>query len=124
MSDRRLSTPNMALIGVRALAGATLLLTPRRVLEALPERRTDPTARNVARVLGGRDLIEAGLLWHRPTRGRILIGAGVDITHAATMLAIALARPEKRALPLTSALGAIVLAGAGVPAAVQTGTCR
>jgi hypothetical protein len=121
MRGRRPSASTAALIVVRATAGSALLLAPDRVLEVLPGHRTDRATRNVARVLGARDLIEAGLLWNRPSRRRVLIGVGVDITHVATMVALAVARPEDRAPSLSSALGALVLAAAGIAAAAHPG---
>lgn len=107
------------LIGVRAIAGAALLLAPGAVLGDLPHRRIDAAARVFARVLGARHLLEAGVLWRRHSHRWILVGAGVDATHAATMATLAVVRPDERGLALTNALTASVLAGAGVAASRQ-----
>lgn len=111
-----MSLPERALIGVRAVAGVTLLLAPGAVLGDLPHRRIDGAARAFARVLGARHLLEAGMLWRRHSHRWILVGVGIDATHAATMAALALARPDERGLALTNALTASALAGAGVAA--------
>ena len=116
MRDRDPATRVTALIAVRTMAGATLLFAPRRVLGVLPGHRSDPATRTAARLIGARNLIEAGLLWRRPTRRRILIGVGIDVTHSATMVALAVARPKYRGPSLSSALGALALAGAGAVA--------
>jgi len=105
-----------ALIGLRALAGAVLVLAPGKVLGDLPHRRIDDATRAFARILGARHLVEAAVLWRHDTHRWVLVGAAVDATHAATMLTLAAARPDARRLALTNALTASALAGAGVAA--------
>ena len=117
MRDRKPATPITALIVVRTVAGGALHLAARRIVGSLPGHRSDPVTLTAARVIGARNLIEAGLLWHRPTRGRVLVGVGIDVTHSATMVGLAVARPEERGPALSSALGALAMAGAGAAAA-------
>lgn len=105
-----------ALIGIRAIAGGALLLAPGAVLGDLPHRRIDGAARVFARILGARHLLEAGILWRRHSHRWILVGAGIDATHAATMFALALTKPDERGLALTNAFTASALAGAGLAA--------
>lgn len=102
------------LIILRAAWGAALLLVPGRVLRALPHGQIDRPARGFARVLGARDVAQAALIARRPTRGRILTGAVVDATHATTMVALALLRPDRRKLALTNVATASAFAIAGV----------
>ncbi|MGI8903362.1 MAG: hypothetical protein ACR2IP_06850 [Solirubrobacteraceae bacterium] len=98
---------------VRAAWGAALLLAPGTVLRAAPHQQIDHPARTVARVLGARDLAQAAVISRRPTRTWILAGTGVDATHATTMVALALLKPNRRTLALSSAAtaSAFVLAG-------------
>jgi hypothetical protein len=105
-----------ALIGLRAVAGAALLIAPGAILGDLPHRRIDGAARSFARILGVRHLVEAAVLWRDHTHRWVLLGAGVDATHAATMLALTVLRPDARRLALTNAVTASALAGAGVMA--------
>lgn len=109
------------LIGLRAVAGSALLLAPGRVLGDLPHRRIDGAASAFARILGARHLAEAAVLWRHNTHRWVLAGAAVDATHAATMFALAMARPDARRLALTNALTASALAGAGIAASRRQG---
>lgn len=99
---------------VRVAWGAALLLAPDRVLRALPHGQIDRPALAFARVLGVRDLVQAAVIARRPTRGRILAGAAVDATHATTMVALALIRPDRRKLALTNVTTASAFAVAGL----------
>ncbi len=105
-----------ALVGLRAVAGAVLLVAPGQVLGDLPHRRIDGGTRAFVRVLGARHLAEAAVLWRHDTHRWVLAGAAVDATHAATMLVLAAIRPNDRRLALVNSLTASVLAGAGVVA--------
>ena len=111
-----LSTPMAALIGLRVVAGAALLIAPGTVLGDLPHQEVKGAARAFARILGARHLVEAAVLMRDHTHRWVLLGAGVDAVHAATMVALAVARPDERRLALTNAVTAGALAGAGVMA--------
>jgi hypothetical protein len=105
------------LIAARCLDGALLLLAPRGLLSRLACARVDRMDALVARVLGTRQLVQAGWAWRHPTRGATFAGAGVDALHAASMIALAACSPGRRRLAIHSALGAAGLALAGVVAA-------
>jgi hypothetical protein len=103
-----------ALIGVRFAAGVALLLFPDRVLGDLPHRRIDGAARAFARVLGVRHILEAVVLWRRPTHAWVELGAAVDGVHAATMAGLAVAKRQDRRLATANAVTAGALAAAGL----------
>ncbi len=73
----------------RAGYGAVLLLAPGRVLSSLARQPCDRPTMLVARVLGLRELAQAGVLRSHPGRDWQLAGAGVDALHGASMLALA-----------------------------------
>jgi hypothetical protein len=105
------------LIALRVVAGSALLIAPGKVLGDLPHEEIDAAARAFARVLGARHLVEAAVLLRDHTHRWVLVGAGVDAVHAATMLGLAYKRPDQRRLALTNALTASLLAGAGIESA-------
>jgi hypothetical protein len=101
------------LTAIRAAFGLSLLATPGAVLArtgAEVDRRTLPLARG----LGARQLAEALLLRRRPGPRPLLAGAGVDLLHAASMLALALGSRRHRRTALTSAATASAFGLAGV----------
>jgi hypothetical protein len=114
VSEGGLSFPMAALIAARVVAGTALLVAPGRVLGDLPHQEIKGAARTFARILGARHLVEAGVLLRGHGRRRVLLGAGVDGVHAATMFGLAAMRPDVRRLALTNAFAASALAGAGV----------
>lgn len=116
VSREELSSPMKALIGVRVIAGAALLLAPGAVLGDLPHQQINGVARSFARILGARHVLEAGVLWRDHTHRWVLAGAGVDAAHGATMVVLAVVRPDERRLAMTNALTATALASAGVAA--------
>ena len=82
---------------VRAVWGCLLLLAPgwvsRRLRWAEGERRR---GRLVVRVLGARQLVQAGVTARWPGRGVLGIGAGTDLLHAATAAWFAASGPGRR----------------------------
>jgi hypothetical protein len=78
-----------ALPVVRAVYGVGLLVAPAGWLSAASGEPLDDVAIAMARVLGVRQLVQAGLTCGHPTPRRRLTGAGVDAAHAASMLALA-----------------------------------
>ncbi len=103
-----------ALIVVRVLWGAVLLITPEVVLRDLPHQRIERLARGFARVLGTRHLTQAAITSRHGPRGWMVAGAVVDAIHAATMAALAALRPDRRKLALTNVATATALAAAEV----------
>jgi hypothetical protein len=94
--------------------GATLLLAPRPLLQAIAREPLNRRATGVARVLGARSVLQALATAQRPTRRRLAVGALVDATHAASMVAAAAADIGPRALTIASAATASAFAFAGV----------
>jgi hypothetical protein len=108
-----------ALVAVRCLDGVWLLLAPRGLLAELAGARVDRVDGLVARVLGARQLVQAGWASRHPTRGTILAGAGVDALHAASMVALAARSRAHRRLASWSAVSAAALALGGVIAGLN-----
>jgi hypothetical protein len=90
---------------VNTLTGVALLARPEQVVAAVTHGRRAP-AKSVVRVLGAR-LLAQGVLLSLAPRHRILSAcAAVDLTHAASMYALAGVRPQFRRAALASALAA------------------
>lgn len=89
------------LLLARAAWGATLLLAPRAVLR----RCGDPPGRAVragARLLGARHLAEAALRRRFAAPQDTIWFRAVDLSHAATMALLGVARPPYRRAAFTS----------------------
>jgi hypothetical protein len=110
---RRRTPVRIALYVARSGYGALQLTSPGLVSGALLRRRPDARAQGVARVLGARQLGQALASGAAPSYPVLAVGVEVDLLHAASMLALALARRRRRAA-FTDALiaGAFALAGA------------
>ena len=102
-----------ALYLVRGGYGALQLSSPTVVSGRLLRRRLDGRGQGVARVLGARQLAQALASGPLPSYPVLAVGVEVDLLHAASMLALALAGRRQRPA-LTDALiaGAFALAGA------------
>ncbi|MGA0568609.1 hypothetical protein ACO2Q7_14860 [Rathayibacter sp. KR2-224] len=91
----------------RAALGAGELVAPSLVGRLLLWRKPDTTETVVARVLGARHLVQAGLT-RRAGSGLHVLGADVDLLHAASMLLLgALDRKHRRAAFTTAAVAFI-----------------
>jgi hypothetical protein len=98
---------------VRGGYGAILLCAPGAALGWCGARPASPRARAVTRLLGVRHLIQAAATAAAPNAVVLTIGAGVDLAHSVSMLALAAAdRPLRRA-GLADALIAATLAAVG-----------
>ena len=111
-----------ALASVRAGYGLIQVAFPGYSAEELLGGPLDPTTVRVVRVLGARQVTQAGLaqLWLArsfPAGPLAGLGAGVDALHALSMVPLALATPRWRRPALVSGLMAIAFAAAGVLAA-------
>lgn len=105
------------LTAVRAGYGAALLWSPGPLTRAAVGHATGPGPRTTARILGLRQLLQAGLTAGDPSPRALLLGAATDAAHAASMAALALTgRPWRRAA-LLDTLAAGTLAAAGLRAA-------
>mgnify|MGYP001545637667 CR=1 FL=1 len=103
-------------VGSRLVLGALLLAAPRGLLDRLARRPVDVGERRVARLLGFRNLVQCAVVVRKHDRAWLLAGAVVDVTHALSMIALALARPRHRRLANASALTASAAAIAGIAA--------
>jgi hypothetical protein len=101
---------------IRMAWGTVLLLVPNSVLRTVGARRGDARASRVARMLGARQLLQGVIAVRHRSRSWILGGAAVDATHAATMLALAIKRPDYRRPAMASALTAGCFTVAGLRA--------
>ncbi|HEX3929364.1 MAG TPA: hypothetical protein VHW64_01580 [Nocardioides sp.] len=98
----------------RLAVGSACLVVPRQALALLGAAdRDDPVVAAVARVLGVRLLVQAGVesLLGGQAAGRARwLGAAVDLAHAASMLPVAHRWPEHRRSALVSAAAATATA--------------
>ncbi|HEY3976724.1 MAG TPA: hypothetical protein VGM79_05585 [Streptosporangiaceae bacterium] len=99
----------------RAGYGAALCCAPGRMLrlEGGAGAEASPGARAVARVLGGRHLAQAVLSAARPTPAVLALGAGTDVLHSASMMALAALDRPRRRLGLSDSLLAAAFAAGG-----------
>lgn len=109
------------LTGLRFAYGTALLVLPGRVLARLTSAPVDRRAAGVARVLGARELAQAELTRRRPTRAVLLLGAGVDALHAASMVGLAATDRGRRSLALHNGSSAGLLAVGSLLAARTEG---
>ena len=98
--------PPRALTAVRAGWGAVLVLCPAAVAGAAAGGPVDGRAVTATRILGARQLLEAAIVAHRPMPAVTAAGASVDVVHALTMCALAVADQDRRRLAATSAVTA------------------
>ena len=111
--------PETALAAARAGYGAVQLAVPGWSAEQLLGGPMDPAGRRVVRVLGARQVAQAGLAVSFPDEPLLGLGAGVDAAHALSMAALALTGSRWRRPALVSGLIATAFA-AGVLAARRT----
>jgi hypothetical protein len=102
-------------VALRAAYGAALCCAPDAMLrlEGGARANSAPHARAVARVLGGRHLAQAFLSAARPAPAVLALGAGTDVLHSASMVALGVLDRPRRRLGLTDGLIAAAFAAAG-----------
>ena len=105
------------LASVRAGYGMIQLAVPGYSAEQQLGGPLDPTTLRVVRVLGARQVAQAGLVLAFPAEPLLGLGVGVDALHALSMVPLALATPRWRRPALVSGLMAAAFAAAGVLAA-------
>jgi hypothetical protein len=105
------------LAGVRAGYGVVQVALPGYSAEELLGGPLDATTVRVVRVLGARQLAQAGLALAFPAEPLLGLGVGVDALHALSMVPLALATPRWRRPALVSGLMATAFAAAGALAA-------
>ena len=112
--------PESVLAAVRAGDGSVQLAVPGWSAEQLLGGAMDPAGRRVVRMLGARQVAQAGLAVSFPDEPLLGLGAGVDAAHALSMAALALTGSRWRRPALVSGLIAIAFAAAGMLAARRT----
>ena len=112
--------PESVLAAVRAGYGSVQLAVPGWSAEQLLGGPMDPAGRRVVRMLGARQVAQAGLAVSFPDEPLLGLGAGVDAAHALSMAALALTGSRWRRPALVSGLIAIAFAAAGMLAARRT----
>lgn len=90
----------------RASYGLVLITWPNAVGGLLTRGNISPTGRTVVRVLGVREAGQALICAPRPSAAVLRLSTGVDLLHAATMLAFALRATRWRRPALVSAAAA------------------
>ena len=108
----------------RAGYGVTLVAVP-GLLIGLTGQRPGGRACGVARVLGARHLVQAGITVASQVRAPgspVVLGGGVavDLVHASTMVALGVLEPRARRAALIDAGVETALAAAGTAAATTT----
>jgi hypothetical protein len=106
-----------ALASIRAGYGLIQLALPRYSAEQQLGGPLDSATLRVVRVLGARQVTQAGLALAYPAEPLLGLGVGVDALHALSMVPLALATPRWRRPALVSGLMATAFAAAGVLAA-------
>jgi hypothetical protein len=94
----------------RAGYGAALLCAPGPMIGVVTGKPPSRRARQVARVLGVRHLIQAAVTALNPGPEVVALGVVVDLLHAASMFAFAAVVPDLRDAELVDALAATALA--------------
>jgi len=97
---------------IRGSYGLALLGIPGRFLR-LAGQPWEGRARDVARVLGARQLAQAVLTAPQPSAATLALGVEADIAHALSMLALAVADRRRRRLGCADAVVATAFAAAG-----------
>jgi hypothetical protein len=113
-------TATRALSALGAGAGLALLLRPERVVERLspgfPRERLW-----LARLLGGRLLVQHGAVLARPGRATVRLGTAIDLLHAVSMVAFVASPRYGRAARVSGGLAA-AYAAAALAVAPRRGT--
>lgn len=101
--------------GGQLVLGLAMVVAPDRVARASAGgSATAPAA--IVRVLGLRQAGQGALNLLRPSRAGLDLGAGVDATHLASMIALAVAAPRYRRTAAVSGAIALASIGAGLAA--------
>ena len=96
--------------------GAAQIIAPLWATGQRLDQPDDRPARVLVRLLGARQIVQAGLSWPAPSAPVTALGIVVDALHAATMAAMATIEPRWRRTAMLSALTAAAWAGSGLVA--------
>ncbi len=99
---------------LRAGYGAALLCAPGPLIRRVTGTRADRRSRVTARVLGGRHLVQAVSTARFSGPDALRIGASVDASHAASMLALAVGDRSRRRAALVDGTVATTLSIVGM----------
>jgi hypothetical protein len=102
-----------ALPVLRGFYGAALLLASDRMIRLVSGRPAELRIRVVVRLLGVRHVAQAVVTGVRPGPLPILLGAEVDVVHAASMLGVAATARSQRRFGVVDAAVAFTFAVAG-----------
>ncbi len=105
------------LFAVRGAVGACELGRPQQVAQLVGAPVIGASTLMVIRVLGARQLAQAVATQLRTTPTVLASGAAIDYLHAASLIALAIAKPQWRRAALPEAVLASCLAIAGASAA-------
>jgi hypothetical protein len=97
----------------RAAYGLVLLLAPRHALAELHDVELDRSSLAVARILGARQLVQAGMSGLDPSPEVLAMGVWVDVAHGATALGLAVADRSRATAGLSNLCASLVWAGWG-----------
>ncbi|MGV8977797.1 MAG: hypothetical protein ACOH17_07120 [Cellulomonas sp.] len=103
-----------ALIATELAVGGALVIAPHQVLATVGAPDPSAVTVAVARVLGVRLLGQAAAAAWRPRRDTLIVLAGVDSLHAASMVALLVVDRGVRRPALASALTATAMGGAAL----------
>jgi len=108
----------------RAGIGAVLLFFPGLIVGLVASRPLGRGPRRIIRLLGARQLSQALVTGSRPSVAALLLGAEVDVAHAASMVILALCSRRWRRAALVDAVIASLFAAVGAAAARHRGRPR
>lgn len=98
----------------RGFYGLAVTMGPASLLRLVGISDASPKATAIVRILGLRDVAQALVCAPAPTRSVVLLGAGVDGVHAASMVALAVSSPRWRRAALFSGTLSLTFALLGV----------
>lgn len=97
----------------RAVWGAGLLAAPSSMLGTIHGLQVDTKSTVIARVLGARQLTQAGLSGIAPSPEILAMGVWVDVAHAATAFGLAVVDRSRARAGITDGVVALTWAGIG-----------
>jgi hypothetical protein len=98
---------------IRAVYGVLLVAAPGVVIHLATGEPPGRRECRMARLLGARHLVQAGVSAFAPVPGVLAAGAGVDVLHTASMIMLAAVDRRARRVALTDALAESLFAAAG-----------
>jgi hypothetical protein len=107
------SAPELTAALLRGAYGLALCCAPGLIIRLAGGVVATPGDRAVGRVLGVRHVAQAVVSLARPTPAVLALGAGADVLHSASMVALAALDRPRRRLGCTDALIAAAFAAAG-----------